>query len=134
MKVQKADVDARRLYRRTVDDAYSPVQEAVKVLADHKAYLALEEKIRSVEGMLTAKPPREAAEDVQEVIRAIRDVEGAREIASAVNADANAKLLVQASEGVAGTVNEALAEKYLDGGIGPETITGAAAADSSIAR
>jgi hypothetical protein len=40
-------------------------------------------------------------------------------IAAAVNGDANAKLLVQASEGVAGTVNEAIAEKYLDGGIGP---------------
>ena len=39
-------------------------------------------------------------------------------IATAVNADADAKLLVQASEGVAGTVNEAIAEKYLDGGIG----------------
>lgn len=40
-------------------------------------------------------------------------------IAAAVNGDANAKLLVQASEGVAGTVNEAIAEKNLDGGIGP---------------
>lgn len=40
-------------------------------------------------------------------------------IATAVNADADAKLLVQASEGVAGTVNEAIAEKYLDGGVGP---------------
>lgn len=40
-------------------------------------------------------------------------------IATAVNSNANAKLLVQASEGVAGTVNEAIAEKYLDGGIGP---------------
>lgn len=40
-------------------------------------------------------------------------------IATAVNGDANAKLLVQASEGVAGTVNEAIAEKNLNGGVGP---------------
>ena len=40
-------------------------------------------------------------------------------IAAAVNADSNAKLLVQASEGVAGTINEDIAEAYLDGGIGP---------------
>lgn len=40
-------------------------------------------------------------------------------IAAAVNGDANAKLLVQASEGVAGTMNEAVAEQWLAGGIGP---------------
>ena len=85
VEVQKADVSARRLYRRTVDDAYSPVQEAVKVLADHDRFLTLEDQIKSVEGMITAKPPREAADDIQEVVRAIRDVEGTRNIASAVN-------------------------------------------------
>ena len=78
-------MSARRLYRRTVDDAYSPVQEAVKVLADHDRFLTLEDQIKSVEGMITAKPPREAADDIQEVVRAIRDVEGTRNIASAVN-------------------------------------------------
>ena len=116
VKVQKADVDARRLYRRTVDDAYAPIQEAVKVLADHEAYLALEEKIKSVEGMITAKPPREAAEDVQEVIRAIRDVEGAREIASAVN-DVRRELrrrtvsIEKAKESLAKALEEYQAEK-----------------------
>jgi len=39
-------------------------------------------------------------------------------IAAAVNGDASAKLLVQATEGVAGTVNEAIAEQWLAGGIG----------------
>jgi len=43
----------------------------------------------------------------------------AANIATAVNAEADALLLVQASEGTAGTVNEAIAEAFLDGGTGP---------------
>lgn len=43
----------------------------------------------------------------------------AADIATAVNAEADALLLVQASEGTAGTVNEAIAEAFLDGGTGP---------------
>lgn len=39
-------------------------------------------------------------------------------IATAVNADADAKLLVQASEGVAGTIAETIAEANLEGGKG----------------
>ena len=83
--VQKADVDARRLYRRTVDDAYTPVQEAVKVLADQARFIALEDKIRSLKAIIASKPPHDAAEDVQEVARQVREVEGTRELASAVN-------------------------------------------------
>jgi hypothetical protein len=40
-------------------------------------------------------------------------------IAAAVNGDSDAKLLVQASEGVGGTINEAIAEQNLAGGEGP---------------
>ncbi len=86
VKIQKADVDARRLYRRTVDEAYAPVQETTKVLGGHQGYLALEEKIRSLESVLASKPPQEAAEVVQEVVREIRGVAGTRQLASAVNA------------------------------------------------
>lgn len=43
----------------------------------------------------------------------------AANIATAVNTEADALLLVQASEGTAGTVNEAIAEAFLDGGTGP---------------
>lgn len=41
------------------------------------------------------------------------------DIVNAINTDADAKLLVQASVGVAGTVNAAVAEAYLMGGTGP---------------
>ena len=40
-------------------------------------------------------------------------------IVTAINAEADAKLLVQATEGVAGTLNEAVAEQWLSGGEGP---------------
>lgn len=40
-------------------------------------------------------------------------------IRDAINADADAKLLVQASEGAAGNLTAAQAEQYLDGGTGP---------------
>jgi hypothetical protein len=41
------------------------------------------------------------------------------DIRDAINSDASAKLLVKASEGVAGTATTAVAEKYLEGGKGP---------------
>lgn len=41
------------------------------------------------------------------------------DIANAINGDADAKLLVQASVGAAGSLTAAQAEKYLDGGVGP---------------
>jgi hypothetical protein len=40
-------------------------------------------------------------------------------IANAINAEATAKTMVQASEGIAGTLNEAVAEQNLTGGEGP---------------
>lgn len=40
-------------------------------------------------------------------------------IAAAINAEATAKTLVQATEGIAGTLNEAVAEQWLAGGEGP---------------
>jgi hypothetical protein len=56
-------------------------------------------------------------------------------IANAINAEANAKLLVQAAEGTAGTLNEAVAEQWLDGGVGQGvslTLNGTAAVLTSV--
>lgn len=56
-------------------------------------------------------------------------------IAAAINAEANALLLVQAAEGVAGTLNEAIAEQFLDGGKGSGvslTLNGTAAVLSEV--
>lgn len=56
-------------------------------------------------------------------------------IVAAINADATAKYMVEASVGVAGTINEAIAEQHLSGGVGPGvslTLNGTACALTAI--
>jgi hypothetical protein len=82
--VQKADVDLRRLYRRTADNSYEPVRESVRVLSDSDAFAALESKIKALEPLITSKPPNEAAELVNDVEKEIGKVKGARGVRSAL--------------------------------------------------
>ncbi len=83
--IQNSDVAARRLYRRTVDGAYEPVRETVKILSASKAFAALEPKIKGLRSILTTKPPKEAAEIIKSVSSEVGKVAGARAVRSALN-------------------------------------------------
>jgi hypothetical protein len=83
--IQKADVNGRRLYRRTVDSAYEPVREAVKVLSASDEFAKLEAPIKSLGVAIETKSPAEAAELVNEVAQQVGKVDGARAVRSALN-------------------------------------------------
>ena len=83
--VQKADVNARRLYRRTVDDAYEPVRKVVKILSASEELAALDDKIKSLGAMIGTKPAKEAAEAIDDVSKEVGRIEGARAVRSALN-------------------------------------------------
>ncbi len=85
VKIQKADVDARRTYRRTVDGSYKAVAEAVEVLSAREAFAGLGETIKSIDGIIASQPPKEAAETLKGVLADIRTVPGAGALRSAVN-------------------------------------------------
>ena len=72
----KAETQARRTYRRNVDDAYKPVRELTQVIAGAEALAALESELRGLGNVLAASPPAEAGEAVQAVSRRLGEVEG----------------------------------------------------------
>ncbi len=85
VKAAKADKDARRKYRRNVDDAYDPVAETLKIIADTDALLALEDKIRGLEQVIRSKPAEEAMQLIKAVGSEIGAVKGASAIKSKIS-------------------------------------------------
>jgi tripartite ATP-independent transporter DctM subunit len=83
--VQKTDVDVRRLYRRTVDNAYEPARDTVKILEAGDGFAALEARIKALEPVIGSKPPKEAAEAIKLVAKEVGKVAGARNVRSALN-------------------------------------------------
>ena len=85
VKVSKADKNARRKYRRNVDDAYEPVAETLKIIADTEVLLSLEKQIRELETVIRYKPAKEAMETIKMVESAIGSVKGASAVKSKVS-------------------------------------------------
>jgi len=80
----KADTNARRIYRRTVDGAYAPVQKALNSIDSTPELAALEKEIRGL-GTTIDKPDAQAAsEKVQDVMNKASKVEGAGDVRSAL--------------------------------------------------
>ena len=78
----KAEQKARRLYRRTVDDAYEPVVEVRKLIAATDALAAMEQPIRDLKAVIAKKPPAEAVLAIRDVARRLGAVAGASRIKS----------------------------------------------------
>ena len=81
----KAENTARLKYRRNVDNAYEPVQEAVKVVAATDALVALKPTIDGLREVINSNPPAKAAEQIAAVLPEIGAVAGARSIRSKVS-------------------------------------------------
>ena len=78
----KADSTARNNYRRNVDRAYEPVQQALATLRATPDLLALEQDLRGLKAFVEANPLEAASEKVQDLYSRVRSVEGARDIQS----------------------------------------------------
>ena len=83
LKLSKAEEDARRKYRRNVDDAYDPVSQVLKTLRDTEALSALESRIKGLETVI-GQPPEQAMEAIKEVESEIGAIAGASSIKSRV--------------------------------------------------
>ncbi len=73
---------ARKAYQRAADDSYEAVASTIAILSDNTAFLALEEKIRGLESLITSSDPKAASEIVQDVSKEVRAVEGTSSIRS----------------------------------------------------
>ncbi len=93
-KLLKAEEAARVAYRRNADRAYEPVRQAIAVLDATDTLAVAEPELRGLAAFIQANPPAVSAEKIQEVVNALRSVEGA----SAIQNDLNeARRLVRAN-------------------------------------
>ncbi len=76
----KAERTARLTYRRNADDAYEPVDEMNKMLADAATLKALNDRIVTVREDVAAMTPEQAVEYIEEKERLIDSVAGTRDI------------------------------------------------------
>jgi tripartite ATP-independent transporter DctM subunit len=78
----QAEVKARRDYRRNVDDAYEPIEQAVTVIEAAGALAALQGQIEGLRAAIADRTPEQAAEQVNQAMSAANAVPGARDVGS----------------------------------------------------
>ncbi|MXN65283.1 TRAP transporter large permease subunit [Stappia sp. GBMRC 2046] len=84
-EIQRAENTARLKYRRNADDAYEPLAETKKVIADLAALQDLEDELRGLTNDLESMDAPVFVERSAEVRSLFNPVEGASDIRSAIN-------------------------------------------------
>ncbi|MCF8476993.1 MAG: TRAP transporter large permease subunit [Pseudolabrys sp.] len=79
-----ADNRARLTYRRGVDQAYAPVNEAVRIINGAGALAALKTEIEALPGIINSQPMDKAAEAVAAVLSKINTIPGANSVRSEI--------------------------------------------------
>ena len=82
--LQKVESNARRKYRRGVDIAYASVGKSVAVIESTDDLIALEKSVKGLGVIINSQDATKAAEQIQAVRTALRKVEGANDIRSAL--------------------------------------------------
>ena len=83
--LQKAETNARRQYRRAADGAYTPVQKAVSAIAGTDALIALGDRVKGLGVIIDSQEAKAAAAQINDVSKALRQVEGVSDIRSALS-------------------------------------------------
>ena len=79
-----ADRRARLMYRRSVDDAYEPVQEAIRAIEGLGPLEALKAELENLRGVINSQTPEKAAEAIQATLTKIGAVPGGNDMRSAL--------------------------------------------------
>ena len=79
------ETKARAAYRRNVDSAYEPIQELLAVLRDVEALAGLSDVMQGLGAEIAALDPEVGVERLAEVSSMIGDVEGTKDIRSAIS-------------------------------------------------
>ncbi|WP_150522701.1 TRAP transporter large permease subunit [Roseibium sediminis] len=78
--IQKAETNARRSYRRTVDDAYQPVLEAKAILRHADTLAAIESEIEVLREQIQTMEPDAAVEAIADMRGRVGEIEGTSDI------------------------------------------------------
>ncbi|SDU36436.1 TRAP transporter large permease subunit [Stappia sp. ES.058] len=84
-KIQTNENQTRREYRRAVDDAYEPLVELMTVISDVDRLAASEDDLRGLVQELDTMEPDAFVDRITDVRSIYSDIEGARDVRSAVN-------------------------------------------------
>jgi len=82
--IQKAENTARRIYRRTVDDAYEPIKTVLAAISDGTKLAALANDMRSLGPPVQSGPPSAALERIKSVRAKLHGIVGVDAIAEAL--------------------------------------------------
>ncbi len=78
--LQKEELNARRVYRRNVDEAYTPIEEAVQIIAAADALAALEGDLAALRARIAQSPAAEGVDRIAKLAKKIGNIQGAKEI------------------------------------------------------
>ena len=82
--LQKAENNARKTYRRTVDAAYKPVASVLTMIADIKALDGIRTDLQAFKGQINSGFVSDTTDKLKTISKAVRRVEGATEIRNAI--------------------------------------------------
>ncbi len=80
----RAEQKARTLYRRNVDAAYDPIEEAIAAISAAGQLAALKDDIEGLREVVLSQPPEEAAEKIARVRTLVGRAAGTRALRSAI--------------------------------------------------
>ncbi|MEM1164269.1 MAG: TRAP transporter large permease subunit, partial [Pseudomonadota bacterium] len=107
-ELTKAEVNARRQYRRTTDDAFEPINELTETLAATDALAALEGELTAIRAEVATADPEAMAERIKELRSAMRDANAGK---------ATVKALADARKALRKDPDPVKAAEELDGAI-----------------
>ena len=80
IKLLQTETKTRRDYRRNVDDAYEPVEQAVDTIKSTAKLASLRGDIEGLRAVIADRPPAEGAERAGHVMSAVNAVPGSRSV------------------------------------------------------
>ena len=78
----KAEMRARTMYRRTVDEAYEPIAKTIRIVQQADALAAIGDRLKALPGVLSSQPLEQAAEEFRAVEKLFNDITGASHVKS----------------------------------------------------
>lgn len=84
-EIQKAELNARRAYRRNVDEAYEPINELLLTIEAADALAALKGDIARMRDSLASAPPEKSADRLADLAKTVGSVKGANDIRAALS-------------------------------------------------
>ena len=78
----RAEKRARTMYRRTVDEAYEPVAETIKIIRQAEALASIGDRLRALPGILSSQPLEQAVQEFRDAEKLFNEITGASHVKS----------------------------------------------------